>query len=90
MMCIHEHTKTTLTPELQHYAREDCLDCGAFIKWVTNPETIKRREENKRRVKELQKLPLSEWQKGFLSTWPDKPSPKQLAKLDEIWKEKCK
>lgn len=26
------------TPQLPHYGREDCADCGRFIRWVPKPE----------------------------------------------------
>lgn len=37
--CGSLNLKQTLTPDLKHYARVDCKDCGRFYKWAGNPET---------------------------------------------------
>lgn len=86
--CQHTNLKVTIMPEgSMHYGRCDCVDCGKFIDWLKNPKTIARESENLRRVKVLQEKPQNEWTKGFLSTYPKKCSPKQQAKLDELWKD---
>ena len=35
--CEHKHVRLTLTPNLIHYAREDCEDCHKFVRWVARP-----------------------------------------------------
>ena len=37
-ICKHLNTKIIETPNLVHYGKEVCVDCGAFIKWVSNPD----------------------------------------------------
>lgn len=36
--CKHPRTTITLTPHVIHYAREDCLICKKFLRWVPKPE----------------------------------------------------
>jgi len=33
----------TLTPDLTHYARLDCVRCNKFIKWLKSPENADKR-----------------------------------------------
>jgi len=35
--CESEKTTTIMTPELTHWAKSICQDCGAFIKWMPYP-----------------------------------------------------
>lgn len=44
MKCNHQNTKEILTPELQHYAKLVCSDCGTFLRWMPSPEAAKRLE----------------------------------------------
>lgn len=37
MNCQHKETKVIETPNLVHFGKEVCADCGMFIKWVSNP-----------------------------------------------------
>ena len=69
--------KETLTPELKHYARLDCSDCGAFVKWMLNPETggykkelevlLEKARRNNAEDKFFQSLHGQFKKKGFLS-----------------------
>ena len=91
MNCTHEKTRINVLPQgSKHYAKEECADCGRYIRFVPFPETLAKREENKRRLKILQGMPQDEWTKGFLATFPEKPSPKQQAVFDKKWEEQCK
>ena len=40
-LCKHEHVKTILTPELVHYGKKVCEDCGKFLGWVSDPDPNK-------------------------------------------------
>ena len=43
--CEHKNVKLTLTPELIHYGREDCLDCRKFVRWLARPaDAVKSKE----------------------------------------------
>lgn len=91
MNCTHTATDIRLMPPGNtHYAKEECVTCGRFIKWLPHPETIKRQEEYARRVKLLQSNPQDEWTKAFLETFPKKPSPKQAEILNKKWEEQSK
>ena len=37
-MCLHSKTEIVQTPELKHYGKRVCSDCGKFITWVKDPE----------------------------------------------------
>ena len=41
--CEHKNVKLTLTPELVHYGREDCVDCGKFVRWLARPIDVARK-----------------------------------------------
>lgn len=45
MECKHENTEIIETPELIHYGKEVCKDCGRFIKWVSKPDKPSYKEE---------------------------------------------
>lgn len=88
MNCQHSSIKETILNIGPHYGRRDCLECGRFIDWMPNPKTLEKRSDNKARVKTLQSLPMTEWVKGFLASFPEKPSPKQQDCLDKLWSDK--
>lgn len=87
--CDHRHTRTTLTPELQHYAREDCALCGKFLRWLKKPETVEREKENAKKITQLRDVRgMCEWEKGFmlnLDKQGTRLSPRQQEWLDKIW-----
>lgn len=87
--CNHNQKKVTLTPETIHYAREDCADCGKFLRWLKHPETIARELEEAKQREALWKVPnLPEWEKGFLLSLDKqggKMSPKQRSVFERIW-----
>ena len=37
-MCLHSKTEIVQTPELKHYGKRVCSDCGKFITWVKSPD----------------------------------------------------
>lgn len=46
--CKHVHVELTLTPRTVHYGREDCLDCGSFVRWIkTPPDAMKHHQKPK-------------------------------------------
>jgi hypothetical protein len=45
--CAHSRVKFTLTPELVHYGREDCIDCGKFVMWVAKPVDLVKKDKAK-------------------------------------------
>jgi hypothetical protein len=88
MSCEHVNVRFTLTPELKHHGREDCADCGRFLRWVPKPQTIERNKENARRIEFLGNAQLNMWEKQFVLTvrkQGSRLSPKQQTKLDEIY-----
>ena len=89
MKCSHQHTKTTLTPEMSHHGRVDCADCGSFVRWLPKPENVERAKQTAKIVGALNHddLPLSDWERGFvksLSQQGNKLSPKQREKLEAL------
>lgn len=43
--CTHSRVKFTLTPELMHYGREDCIDCGKFVRWTPRPADVAKKKK---------------------------------------------
>ena len=37
--CASPNLVQTPTPDLPHHAREDCKNCGRFVRWVSKPES---------------------------------------------------
>jgi hypothetical protein len=87
--CQHANTSITFTPELSHHAREDCADCGKFLRWVPKPETVQRDSENVRKITALRSVAnLPKWEAAFLLSLEKQGrhfSPKQQVRLDEIY-----
>lgn len=70
-----------------HFEDIRCTDCSKHMGFGKKPETLEREARNEKRIKQLQAAPQSEWNKGFLASIAKLAhlSPKQQAKLDEIW-----
>jgi hypothetical protein len=67
--CSHSVIQTVFTPELQHFAKEVCADCGAFLRWLPKPENIERQKERQTQIEELQATgKLSAWEREFVAT----------------------
>jgi hypothetical protein len=86
--CQHDTKVLHREPQgSQHYGRELCEDCGAFLRWIPKPETVEAREFRAARIARLsmiQKLP--EWERGFIKSVAKsrKLSPKQIAIIDRL------
>lgn len=86
--CQHFNSRVTPTPELSHHAREDCLDCGKFLRWLPKPETIQRQADNAEKIVRLRSANLPKWEAGFMLSLEKQGrhfSPKQQATLDKIY-----
>ena len=84
-LCKHEHVKTILTPELVHYGKKVCEDCGKFLGWVSDPDPNKLSHKKKCEmvIPVLEKYAESSNSKFFqsiISQWNNRHdlSPKQL------------
>jgi hypothetical protein len=82
--CVHNETKTMLLPPgSRHYARLECADCGAFLKFLPRPENVARRKLNGFRLAQLQMcVGLNSWEQQFvdsLAKQGNRLSPKQQA-----------
>ena len=81
--CKHEHTVIIKTPELQHYGKEVCKDCGKFIKWVSEPNKLSVKEKCELIMPVLEKRAngsKSEFFQSIIKQWHQKGklSPKQV------------
>lgn len=94
MKCDHANTKTELMPPgSPHHGKIICIFCGAFCGWRAKPENEARQKRNRERIEQLQGLPCSSWEKGFLESLDKqdgKLSPKQQAKLDAIFEQRSR
>lgn len=89
--CAHSEVTVTLTPHLTHYAREDCAQCGQFVRWQPKPATVEKARQNAATVERLASVSLTDWEKGFvlsLAKQGFRLSPKQQETLDRIASEK--
>lgn len=91
MNCDHQNRRVKVLTEGPHYAREDCLDCGRFIRWCKKPETIAREARTIEMLSALKhNNSLSHWEHNFVISLIEqgvkKLSPKQLVLLEEISK----
>lgn len=68
--CTHNATKTVVLPaESRHYARLECADCGAFLKFLPRPENVERRKLNGYRLAKLQMhAHLNSWERDFVES----------------------
>jgi len=66
--CNHNNRTDILTPELPHYGKEVCADCGKFFRWIPNPATPSASKEAESAVAKLGKLNISEREKEFLES----------------------
>ena len=75
--------------ESRHYAKLNCADCGAFLKFLPRPENVERRKLNGFRLAKLQMCPgLNAWERQFIDSLAkqgnNKLTPKQQAVLDRM------
>lgn len=88
MTCEHMEIRRELMPSgYTHYEKILCAECGIFLGWGKHPKTIEREAENERRIKQLESIPLTEWEQGFVASIAEakKLSPRQQEKLNAIW-----
>lgn len=87
--CPHTKTRVILEhPGLTHYAREECVVCNRFLRWLPKPETVERQKANAFRLTKLATCPdLTDWETQFIRSVgaAKKFSPKQQKHLDEIF-----
>ena len=70
-----------------HHAREVCVACGAFTRWLPRPETVERRRLNGFRLAKLGMCPrLTKWEQHFVESvsWRQKLSPRQQEIVDRL------
>jgi hypothetical protein len=88
--CTHNATKTVILPaeNSRHYARLECADCSAFLKFLPRPENVERRKLNGYKLAKLQMhAGLNAWERDFvasLSEQGNKFTPKQQAVFDRL------
>jgi len=86
--CIHNAKTLILPAESRHYARLECADCGAFLKFLPRPENVERRKFNGFRLAKLQMQPgLNSWERDFVASVArqgNKFAPKQQAVFDRL------
>jgi|SRR4029453_10211059 hypothetical protein len=86
--CAHDATKTVLLVESRHYARLECANCGAFLKFLPRPENVERKKLNGFRLAKLQMCAgLNSWERDFVDSLVkqgNKLSPKQQAVFDRL------
>jgi hypothetical protein len=87
--CAHAATRNVILPaESRHYARLECAECGAFLKFLPKPENLERRQFNGFRLAKLQMCPsLNASERQFIQSLAkqgNKLSPKQQAVFDRI------
>jgi hypothetical protein len=90
LQCAHNATRSVmLPPQSRHYARLECAECGAFLKFLPRPENAERRQFNRFRLAKLQMCPgLNSWERQFIQSLAkqgNKLSPRQQAVFDRIW-----
>lgn len=66
MHCEHSEQDLVLTPELLHYGKNVCRQCGRFMGWAKKPETVTREARNAVILAALKEKPLTEWEKQFV------------------------
>jgi len=87
--CTHNATKTVVLPaKSRHYARLECADCGAFLKFLPHPENVELRKLNGYRLAKLQMhAHLNSWERDFVESLAregNKFTPKQQAVFDRL------
>lgn len=65
-MCNHQNIEEVLTPELVHWGKRICSDCGKFIGWMPHPATQRSISEAESVTAELEKQTLTDREKDFL------------------------
>jgi hypothetical protein len=68
--CTHSATRVEVMPDGHtHHAREVCVHCGAFTRWLPRPETAERRRLNGYRLARLGMCPsLNRWEANFVQS----------------------
>ena len=87
--CTHNATKGVILPaESRHYARLECADCRAFLKFLPRPENVERRRLNSYKLAKLQMHPgLNSWERDFVASLArqgNKFTPRQQAVFDRL------
>lgn len=54
--CKSENIKFSETLKSVHYGRNDCLDCGRWMNWVKNPESIRTKSPNRKMKLSVEKV----------------------------------
>lgn len=86
--CAHLATRTEQMPAGgAHYAREVCVECGRYVRWLPRPETVERQRVNAFSLAKLSMCEgLSDWERGFVRdvSRQRKLSPKQQALVERL------
>ena len=84
------HTATcieVLPPFFPHHAKEVCLSCGAFVRWLPQPLNVEARKQRALAIAKLERCNrLSGWERGFIRSVAPlrKHSPRQIAIIDRM------
>jgi len=54
--CESKNIKFSKTPKSIHYGRYDCLNCGRWMNWVKNPESIRTKNPNRKMKLSVEKV----------------------------------
>jgi hypothetical protein len=86
--CKHGATTSELmSPGHVHHAREVCIDCGKFLRWLPKRETLEKGTLNAIRLEALSKRPeLTDWERSFVRGMQKlrKFSPRQQVWIDRL------
>jgi hypothetical protein len=89
LQCAHNATRIVMLPATsRHYARLECAECAAFLKFLPRPENVERRKLNGFRLAKLQMCAgLNSWEREFIQSLAKQGnnlSPKQQAVFDRL------
>ena len=88
-VCRHNTTPLEeMPPGSAHFAREVCVTCGCWLRWLPKPETVQRARLNAFRLARLGMCEgLSKWERSFVHhvSQQRKLSPKQEALVARLY-----
>jgi len=88
--CGHFFERRELMPPgYQHHAKVTCRECGAFLRWISKPETLERQRRNAARLARLAMCDgLTRWERNFVNDLLNRDqrrlSPRQHAIFDRF------
>jgi hypothetical protein len=90
-VCAHSTTKAVGMPEgSRHYARLECAECGAFLRFLPKPENIAIWKRNEVKLAQLQEHPgLDAWSREFVNSLAQKGNGKLTPKQQVAFNDLC-